>query len=721
MRTATRTRRRRLAIALALGATVALLPVTPATRPASAALANVFDFPCSSSGPTTGDFNADGLQDLAIGAPGDNLEQTEVDGSITRGWDDAGSINIVYSTRGGGGVPSGLAPEFRPTPGTRVYFSQNTPGVQETAEVSDNFGFVLAAGNFDGTAGDDLAIGVPGENNGRGAIHVLYSSATEGLVVGTPGQPSFNQFIHQNTAGVDGTAEDGDHFGYALAAGFINDDIYADLVIGVPNEAIGTIKDAGMIHVIYGSATGLNPNGPDAVTNPGRHADQTFQQGPGQITRPEVGRAEPGDFFGAALTVGQFNDDPREDVAVGSPGEDVRSVPDGGGVSVLYSLGAEGLSTVEKDFFTQQTDNVDGISEAGDRMGCSLDAADFDGDRDEDLAIGVPGEGVGPNSQAGVVQILYNTGTVTGISQVPGSPHPGNSWIEDQVWDEDEGGIPGVSKQDDRMGSSLASGDFDGDGVEDLAIGLPTELLYTNNRSGSVRVLYGFGGYGLTDGTGGGGVPGGPRCSPQSSATDPCLPIAFAQSPSDLPSSCLLYGLLNDPLLRPIADILFGPCTVLQGLSGLNDYSPLLMVEEEGDHFGASIAAGDFDGNGRDDLAIGSPGEDLGLLVNWLVEEEATIPDELLPGLLPIDEADDAGVINVVYGPFPSGTATPPPPVPDKQDLIYREGNSPLFQVRSLLHALLGPLLQDNQIHPRPADPSASRVLEGDNFGQDGS
>jgi hypothetical protein len=92
-----------------------------------------------------------------------------------------------------------------------------------------------------------------------------------------------------------------------------------------------------------------------------------------------------------------------------------------------------------------------------------------------------------------------------------------------------------------------------------------------------------------------------------------------------------------------------------------------------------------------------------------------------LPGLLPVDEADDAGVINVVYGPFPSGTATPPPPVPDKQDLIYREGNSPLFPLRSLLHGLLGPLLQDNQIHPVPADPSASRVIEGDNFGQDAS
>jgi hypothetical protein len=433
-----------------------------------------------------------------------------------------------------------------------------------------------------------------------------------------------------------------------------------------------------------------------------------------------VGRAEPGDFFGAAITVGQFNDDLHEDVAVGSPGEDVRTVPDGGGVSVLYSLGgSEGLSTVEKDFFTQQSDDVNGIAEAADRMGCAVDAGDFDGDGDHDLAVGAPGEGVLTDSQAGVVHVLYNTGTVTGISQVPNVAHS-NLWIEDQVWEEDEGGIPGVSKVDDRMGSSLATGDFDGDGIEDLAVGLPTELLYTNNRSGSVRVLYGFRGFGLTDGPGS-GIPSTAR-----------LPIAFAQSPSDLPSSCLVYGVLNDPPLLPIIEALFGPtgfldplgngpCTALQGLTGVNDYSPLLMVEEEGDLFGASLAAADFDGNGKADLAIGSPNEDLGLFVNWLTEEEATIPDELLAGVLPVDEADDAGVINVVYGPFPSGTATPPPPVPDKQDLIYREGNSPFLPLRSLIHSLLGGILQDNQIHPVPADPSASRVLEGDNFGQDTS
>jgi FG-GAP repeat protein len=719
----------RVPVAVVLAAVAALLPLRAA--PTQAASSNVFDFPCSgpggtsgsSEGSVTGDFNADGRPDLAVGAPGDNLEQTEVDGSITRGWDDAGSINIIYSDA------SGLAPENTvtgnpdatpPIPSrTRKYFSQNTPGVNEGSETNDNFGFAIAAGNFDGQLGDDLAVGVPGENNGRGAVQVLYSGPNEttptsltdsdGLVVGIPGTPTFNQFITQSTAGVDGSSEDGDHFGYAMVAAYFNNDFFEDLVIGVPGEDVGTIKDAGIVQVIYGTPHGLDPNGPTAG---GQLADQVFEQGPGAISKPEVGRAEAGDFFGASVVTGQFNDGGAWDLAVGSPGEDVGTIPDGGGVRVLYSLNtdvAAGLSTVESDFFTQQTKDVNGIAETADRMGCSLASGDFDGDTDDDLAIGVPGEGVGKNASAGVVQTLYNTGTITGISVTPSVVHA-NPWIEDQVWIEDEGGIPGVSKENDRMGASLATGDFDGDTTDDLAIGLPTELLYTNNRSGSVRIMYGFKGYGLTDGPGSGKPP------------TAKLPVAFAQSPSDLPSTCLLMGILDDlTVLDPLLDPLGGPCTVFNFFSGNNDYSPLLMVEEEGDLLGASLAVDDFDKNGLADLVIGSPGEDLGLFVNWLVEEEAEIPDELLSPLLPIDEAKDAGVLNVVYGPFPAGPATPPPGVPEKQDLIYREGNSPFGALRSLLHSLVPSLLQDNQIHVTPADPSSSKVLEGDSFGADQS
>ena len=44
-----------------------------------------------------------------------------------------------------------------------------------------------------------------------------------------------------------------------------------------------------------------------------------------------------------------------------------------------------------------------------------------------------------------------------------------------------------VSKADDRFGKSVAAGDFDGDGAEDLAVGAPDEYEFM----GAVTILYG--------------------------------------------------------------------------------------------------------------------------------------------------------------------------------------------------------------------------------------
>ncbi|MEX2393915.1 MAG: FG-GAP repeat protein [Actinomycetota bacterium] len=232
------------AIALAIGALAALLPFGAEQADAAVAL---FDFPCSSGSRITGDFNNDGSPDIAFGAPGDDLEQVEVDGSLTDGVTDAGSISVVYS---GPENADGLNPQFRPDPTTRLFFSQNTPSVSDNAEKDDNFGFSMVAGNFNGSGGTDLAIGIPGENGSAGAIQVLYSQGAAGLAAGDPGSTAFNRVITQNSPGVEGVAEAGDLFGYAVASGDFNSDGIDDLAIGAPREDIGSRKDAGVLHII---------------------------------------------------------------------------------------------------------------------------------------------------------------------------------------------------------------------------------------------------------------------------------------------------------------------------------------------------------------------------------------------------------------------------------------------------------------------------------------
>jgi hypothetical protein len=56
--------------------------------------------------------------------------------------------------------------------------------------------------------------------------------------------------------------------------GDFNHDGYADLVIGVPDEDVGTIVDDGIVNVLYGSEVG-----------PSGAGDQTWGQG-GQNPTP---------------------------------------------------------------------------------------------------------------------------------------------------------------------------------------------------------------------------------------------------------------------------------------------------------------------------------------------------------------------------------------------------------------------------------------------------
>jgi hypothetical protein len=83
------------------------------------------------------------------------------------------------------------------------------------------------------------------------------------ILLGTTGDVATanNQLWGQDHAGITDVAETNDHFGASLAIGsYGNGDRY-DLVIGVPDEDVGTIANAGAINIIYGGATTLSTSG----------------------------------------------------------------------------------------------------------------------------------------------------------------------------------------------------------------------------------------------------------------------------------------------------------------------------------------------------------------------------------------------------------------------------------------------------------------------------
>jgi len=105
-------------------------------------------------------------------------------------------------------------------------------------------------------------------------------------------------------------------------------------------------------------------------------------------------------------------------------------------------------------------------------------SGDFNGDHIDDLAIPIPNEDVGTAIDAGSVEILY--GASAGLTAT-GS----------QVWNKNKSGIAGDATNFEQFGTTLATGDFNGDGFADLAVGVPKTTVSGLTNAGAVHIIYG--------------------------------------------------------------------------------------------------------------------------------------------------------------------------------------------------------------------------------------
>jgi hypothetical protein len=504
----------------------------------------------------SGDFNGDGFDDLAVGSPLEN------NGNVA----DGGAVTVFF------GSATGLV-----AAGARVLTEADVE--DSTSEPNDRFGWSLAAGDIDNDSFDDLVVGVPFEDLGKivdtGNVAVIYGSAD--------GLSARSQSVSQ-TSLPNSSNEAGDRFGWSVAVGDINGDGFGDLVAGVPNEDFPGVTDTGQIGVIFGSADGLTTEGAQPISQ--ASLDDAFN--------------ENDDHLGFSVTVGDFNSDGKDDVAVGIPGEDAGGVNDIGMVGVLFGS-TGGLQTSGTEIFSQNS-LVDATSETGDGFGRSLTAGDFDADGFADLAVGIPLEDIGTRNDAGAIGVFFgsNGGLIPSRSEFL------------SIDEADE-----TSATGDQFGHSLASGDFDGDGYDDLCAGVPFRNFSTRSDAGSS--------------------------------------VAFLGSEDGLvPTRAFFFTASSFGGAEARSDELG---TAVAGGDFNNDGRANLVVASPRDNIGNVADAGvvfvgefaDTDGDGLTDVAEGVIGTDPDLADSDA--DGASDGDEQLAGTDPLDPASRPGIVGVDLDP----------------------------------------------------------------------
>ncbi|MEU6124447.1 FG-GAP repeat protein [Streptomyces sp. NPDC047123] len=178
------------------------------------------------------------------------------DAAITGDVDGDGYADLITGNgRGTAGHPGGSVTVRRGGDrafGAPVTYDQDSAGVPGADETGDGFGGSVSAGDVTGDGLADLAVGAPGETvdgvAGAGSVTLLKSTA---------GRFTSGKAWHQETAGVPGVAEEGDHFGTSVRLKDINKNGRLDLATGATGEDIGTTRDVGAVWVLRGTATGL--------------------------------------------------------------------------------------------------------------------------------------------------------------------------------------------------------------------------------------------------------------------------------------------------------------------------------------------------------------------------------------------------------------------------------------------------------------------------------
>jgi hypothetical protein len=492
-----------------------------------------------------GDFNNDGIDDLLVGAAATSIGDRKFAGAayVLLGKQENRSLHNLADR------PADLT----------IY----------GANAGDVLGHSVAVGDVNGDNIQDILIGADlVDHNGEdvGAVYIFLGRPNGEFFNGGVKQPSEADVIIYGQF-------DGGRFGRSLAAGDVTGNNIDDILVGAYYASPGGRTEAGALYVIQGSHnfTISSQTVINLKTNPGQASLRIYGQSGDLDQAPPSSISSAGDpvhpalldgidsteqilalgdRLGRTVAVGNVNGQGPLDIIVSAYTADVNDKTEAGQTYIFYGSSSFQNGSTVIDLGNGDTADVTlyGV-DSGDHSGFYVGSGNINGDAYDDVMISAYLSDGYENSgaQTGEVYIIL------GRADLPSTINLATQ-ADITIYGEAAG---------DRLGRSLALSDIRGNGTDDILIGASRATPYNRTAAGKAYVIY----------------------------TDQQLSQVIQLNQTQL-SHMRILGAATGEFSGENACVSDVDAGILEGNCP--------------DELGRAIAAGDFNGDGHNDIVVGA-------------------------------------------------------------------------------------------------------------------